>query len=122
MSGDAERREVVAGVIGEVAKWLPRFDCLVIGPGLGRDPLLTVSPLLLPQNAHGGCFGAAEWQNRDRAIEKNGRMAEWQNGRSYFPFPESIATSAFIERAVGRAHVAQLASPACLVCSPGVRD
>lgn len=27
-------------VIAEVSKWLERFDCLVIGPGLGRDPFL----------------------------------------------------------------------------------
>lgn len=29
-------------VLGEVEKWLERFDCLVIGPGLGRDPFLLV--------------------------------------------------------------------------------
>lgn len=29
-------------VIEEVDKWMERFDCLVIGPGLGRDPFLLV--------------------------------------------------------------------------------
>lgn len=28
--------------MGDVGKWLERFDCLVIGPGLGRDELLMV--------------------------------------------------------------------------------
>lgn len=27
-------------VLSEVKKWMERFDCLVIGPGLGRDPFL----------------------------------------------------------------------------------
>lgn len=35
-----ERDDLVKQVVADVAKWLPRFDCLVIGPGLGRDPLL----------------------------------------------------------------------------------
>lgn len=29
-------------VLDEVSKWMERFDCLVIGPGLGRDPFLLV--------------------------------------------------------------------------------
>ena len=29
-------------MVGEVDKWMERFDCLVIGPGLGRDPFLLV--------------------------------------------------------------------------------
>lgn len=29
-------------MVGEVDKWMDRFDCLVIGPGLGRDPFLLV--------------------------------------------------------------------------------
>ncbi|XP_057533683.1 ATP-dependent (S)-NAD(P)H-hydrate dehydratase isoform X2 [Amaranthus tricolor] len=27
-------------VLSEVKKWMERFDCLVVGPGLGRDPFL----------------------------------------------------------------------------------
>lgn len=29
-------------MIAEVEKWMERFDCLVVGPGLGRDPFLLV--------------------------------------------------------------------------------
>ncbi|KAI5076596.1 hypothetical protein GOP47_0008661 [Adiantum capillus-veneris] len=35
-----ERQEVQKKVLCEIGKWLDRFDCLVIGPGLGRDPFL----------------------------------------------------------------------------------
>lgn len=35
-----EEYEVITKVLAEVDKWLERFDCLVIGPGLGRDPFL----------------------------------------------------------------------------------
>jgi ATP-dependent NAD(P)H-hydrate dehydratase len=38
--GDKERVDVKDKVMGEVSKWLERFDCIVIGPGLGRDSLL----------------------------------------------------------------------------------
>ncbi|KAF0896853.1 hypothetical protein E2562_029363, partial [Oryza meyeriana var. granulata] len=27
-------------ILTEVAKWMERFDCIVVGPGLGRDPFL----------------------------------------------------------------------------------
>ncbi|CAI0466296.1 unnamed protein product [Linum tenue] len=27
-------------IVAEVDKWMERFDCLVVGPGLGRDPFL----------------------------------------------------------------------------------
>ncbi|KAL3505868.1 hypothetical protein ACH5RR_031250 [Cinchona calisaya] len=37
---DEERGSISAKVIEEVDKWMERFDCLVIGPGLGRDPFL----------------------------------------------------------------------------------
>ncbi|KAK8957052.1 ATP-dependent (S)-NAD(P)H-hydrate dehydratase [Platanthera zijinensis] len=37
---DDERASVSAKVLGEVMKWMERFDCIVIGPGLGRDPFL----------------------------------------------------------------------------------
>jgi ATP-dependent NAD(P)H-hydrate dehydratase len=40
--GDKERVDVKDKVMGEVSKWLERFDCIVIGPGLGRDSLLLV--------------------------------------------------------------------------------
>lgn len=33
-------------MVGEVDKWIERFDCLVIGPGLGRDPFLLVHTFL----------------------------------------------------------------------------
>ena len=40
---EEEKRKVQDKVIGEVDKWMERFDCLVIGPGLGRDPFLLVT-------------------------------------------------------------------------------
>lgn len=39
---DQERRFISQNVLVEVDKWMERFDCLVIGPGLGRDPFLLV--------------------------------------------------------------------------------
>lgn len=39
---DEDKRSVADKVIEEVEKWMARFDCLVIGPGLGRDPFLLV--------------------------------------------------------------------------------
>lgn len=39
---DEEKASVSAKVIEEVDKWMERFDCLVIGPGLGRDQFLLV--------------------------------------------------------------------------------
>ncbi|KAF8077477.1 hypothetical protein N665_1034s0016 [Sinapis alba] len=46
---EEERRQVQEKVVGEVDKWMERFDCLVIGPGLGRDPFLLecVSEIML---------------------------------------------------------------------------
>uniref|UniRef100_A0A0D3B1X2 ATP-dependent (S)-NAD(P)H-hydrate dehydratase n=1 Tax=Brassica oleracea var. oleracea TaxID=109376 RepID=A0A0D3B1X2_BRAOL len=46
---EEEKRKVQDKVIGEVDKWMERFDCLVIGPGLGRDPFLLecVSKIML---------------------------------------------------------------------------
>jgi ATP-dependent NAD(P)H-hydrate dehydratase len=38
--GEEDRTEVKEKVMEEVGKWLERFDCIVIGPGLGRDSLL----------------------------------------------------------------------------------
>nr|GMD88307.1 ATP-dependent (S)-NAD(P)H-hydrate dehydratase [Ipomoea batatas] len=37
---DEDKSSISAKVIAEVDKWMERFDCLVIGPGLGRDPFL----------------------------------------------------------------------------------
>lgn len=37
---DEDRRSISAKVLAEVDKWMERFDCLVVGPGLGRDPFL----------------------------------------------------------------------------------
>ncbi|XP_048602417.1 ATP-dependent (S)-NAD(P)H-hydrate dehydratase isoform X2 [Brassica napus] len=46
---EEEKRQVQERVVGEVDKWMERFDCLVIGPGLGRDPFLLecVSKIML---------------------------------------------------------------------------
>ncbi|PRQ60841.1 putative ATP-dependent NAD(P)H-hydrate dehydratase [Rosa chinensis] len=37
---DEDKSFILENVLGEVDKWMERFDCLVIGPGLGRDPFL----------------------------------------------------------------------------------
>ncbi|XP_077241849.1 pfkB-like carbohydrate kinase family protein [Tasmannia lanceolata] len=37
---DDDKALVSNRVLGEIAKWMERFDCLVVGPGLGRDPFL----------------------------------------------------------------------------------
>ncbi|KAL7105158.1 hypothetical protein ACP275_07G027600 [Erythranthe tilingii] len=37
---EEDKKSILAKVIEEVDKWMERFDCLVIGPGLGRDPFL----------------------------------------------------------------------------------
>ncbi|XP_043811086.1 ATP-dependent (S)-NAD(P)H-hydrate dehydratase isoform X2 [Manihot esculenta] len=38
--GEGDRKYISGKVVAEVDKWLERFDCLVVGPGLGRDPFL----------------------------------------------------------------------------------
>lgn len=38
--GDEERRHISSKILAEVDKWIERFDCIVVGPGLGRDPYL----------------------------------------------------------------------------------
>ncbi|GAQ89591.1 hypothetical protein KFL_005400010 [Klebsormidium nitens] len=35
-----EREQVAEKAFSAIREWLPRFDCLVVGPGLGRDDLL----------------------------------------------------------------------------------
>lgn len=37
---DDEKTSISSRVLTEVAKWMERFDCLIVGPGLGRDPFL----------------------------------------------------------------------------------
>ncbi|KAF7837244.1 ATP-dependent (S)-NAD(P)H-hydrate dehydratase isoform X1 [Senna tora] len=37
---DEDKKSISGKVLAEVDKWMERFDCLVIGPGLGRDPFL----------------------------------------------------------------------------------
>ncbi|XP_058757750.1 ATP-dependent (S)-NAD(P)H-hydrate dehydratase-like isoform X1 [Vicia villosa] len=37
---DEDKKIISSKVLAEVDKWLERFDCLVVGPGLGRDPFL----------------------------------------------------------------------------------
>lgn len=37
---EEDRKLISRKVLDEVDKWMERFDCLVIGPGLGRDPFL----------------------------------------------------------------------------------
>jgi ATP-dependent NAD(P)H-hydrate dehydratase len=32
------QRKEVSKAVGAIQHWLPRFDVMVIGPGLGRDP------------------------------------------------------------------------------------
>ncbi|WVZ52611.1 hypothetical protein U9M48_003655 [Paspalum notatum var. saurae] len=37
---DDEQASVSYNILTEVAKWMGRFDCIVVGPGLGRDSFL----------------------------------------------------------------------------------
>ncbi|MED6143872.1 hypothetical protein PIB30_009947 [Stylosanthes scabra] len=37
---EEDKKFISSKVLAEVDKWMERFDCLVIGPGLGRDPFL----------------------------------------------------------------------------------
>ncbi|GMY27511.1 ATP-dependent (S)-NAD(P)H-hydrate dehydratase [Fagus crenata] len=37
---DEDKLSITRKVLFEVNKWMERFDCLVVGPGLGRDPFL----------------------------------------------------------------------------------
>ncbi|XP_017436261.1 ATP-dependent (S)-NAD(P)H-hydrate dehydratase isoform X2 [Vigna angularis] len=38
--GEENKRSITSKVLAEVDKWMERFNCLVVGPGLGRDPFL----------------------------------------------------------------------------------
>ncbi|XP_073220926.1 ATP-dependent (S)-NAD(P)H-hydrate dehydratase isoform X2 [Cicer arietinum] len=37
---EEDKKMISSKVLAEVDKWIERFNCLVIGPGLGRDPFL----------------------------------------------------------------------------------
>ncbi|KAI4311253.1 hypothetical protein MLD38_036162 [Melastoma candidum] len=37
---DEDKGHVSSKMLTEIGKWMERFDCLVVGPGLGRDPFL----------------------------------------------------------------------------------
>lgn len=37
---EEDKKAISEKVLTEVVKWMERFDCLVVGPGLGRDPFL----------------------------------------------------------------------------------
>ena len=56
-----------AGAFQAINHWLPRFDVLVIGPGLGRDPWVhdtVVQATALPQNQIPACFCRTPFQLR----------------------------------------------------------
>lgn len=40
LSSEKKRNDVILEATAEVESWFTRLDCLVIGPGLGRDPLM----------------------------------------------------------------------------------
>lgn len=44
--GEEERTKLKEKVLADVGKWLERFDCIVIGPGLGRDSILLVRSIV----------------------------------------------------------------------------
>ncbi|CAH9099560.1 unnamed protein product [Cuscuta europaea] len=46
---DEDKSSISANVIAEVDKWMDRFDCLVVGPGLGRDPFVLDGLFLVTQ-------------------------------------------------------------------------
>ncbi|XP_058109164.1 ATP-dependent (S)-NAD(P)H-hydrate dehydratase isoform X2 [Magnolia sinica] len=47
---DDEKASVSSKVLYEVGKWMERFDCIVVGPGLGRDPFLLDGLFLVTNN------------------------------------------------------------------------
>ncbi|RZB54714.1 ATP-dependent (S)-NAD(P)H-hydrate dehydratase isoform F [Glycine soja] len=48
--GEEHKSSIASKVLAEVDKWLERFDCLVVGPGLGRDPFLLDGLFLVTNN------------------------------------------------------------------------
>lgn len=55
---DEGKRDISKKILSEFDKWMERFDCLVVGPGLGRDPFLLVcfSQFLLKIHAFAFCI------------------------------------------------------------------
>ncbi|VAH94207.1 unnamed protein product [Triticum turgidum subsp. durum] len=47
---DDERESVSSSILTEVIKWMERFDCIVVGPGLGRDSFLMDGLFLITNN------------------------------------------------------------------------
>ncbi|VAI02620.1 unnamed protein product [Triticum turgidum subsp. durum] len=47
---DDERESVSSSILTEVIKWVERFDCIVVGPGLGRDSFLMDGLFLITNN------------------------------------------------------------------------
>jgi len=43
---------MVAKVVEEVSYWVARMDCVVVGPGLGRDPFMMVSTVVQYSNLY----------------------------------------------------------------------
>ena len=41
------RRELADRAVDRVSEWLPKLSCLVVGPGLGRDPLVLLQAELV---------------------------------------------------------------------------
>jgi len=48
-STSEEQSELCEEAVDKIAKWLPKFDAVVVGPGLGRDPMMmsTVKKVML---------------------------------------------------------------------------
>ncbi|XP_022861782.1 uncharacterized protein LOC111382138 [Olea europaea var. sylvestris] len=59
--GDEFRRSISAKVITQVDKWMGRFDCLVVGPGLGRDPFLLDCVSEIMKHARIQCPDCCRW-------------------------------------------------------------
>ena len=45
------RRELADRAVDRVSEWLPKLSCLVVGPGLGRDPLVLLQAELVMAKA-----------------------------------------------------------------------
>lgn len=67
----ALRAKAAKDAAAEVAEWLPRLDALVIGPGLGRDPVLAASVKHI--------FEAAKKINLPLVVDADGLFLVTQN-------------------------------------------